>query len=77
MADMLAGQTLIFKIGDSLPKKLILFLKAGTISLCRTFDIVFAYLWQFIFLGVVPDMFRFGFFVKKTKVNLIESKNLI
>lgn len=35
------------------------FEQAGTVSLCRTFDIVFAYVWQFVFLGVVPDKYSF------------------
>ncbi|ODN00876.1 Solute carrier family 35 member G1 [Orchesella cincta] len=33
------------------------FEQAGTVSLCRTCDVLFAYLWQFVFLGVVPDAY--------------------
>jgi len=33
------------------------FEQAGTISLCRTTDVIFAFLWQFLFLGVVPDRY--------------------
>ena len=32
--------------------------QAGPVSLIRTSEILFAFLWQLIFLGVSPDLFR-------------------
>lgn len=32
--------------------------QAGPVSLVRTTEILFAFGWQLIFLGVVPDLFR-------------------
>jgi drug/metabolite transporter (DMT)-like permease len=39
---------------------------AGPVSLARSCDVIFAYIWQFVFLNVVPDVYRyatkFGYF---------------
>ena len=33
--------------------------EAGPIALCRTCDVIFSFVWQFAFLGIVPDLFRY------------------
>ena len=32
---------------------------AGPVALIRSGDLIFAYLWQYLFLDVVPDAFRY------------------
>ncbi|CAL8125727.1 unnamed protein product [Orchesella dallaii] len=54
MAIALASVTFIGQTCITLAFK---FEQAGTVSLCRTCDVLFAYLWQFVFLGVVPDVY--------------------
>jgi len=53
----LAGVTFVGQMCQTLASK---FETAGTVSLCRTMDVVFAFLWQFLFLGVVPDRYSVG-----------------
>jgi len=36
------------------------FEQAGTVSLCRTMDVVFAFVWQLLFLAVLPDLYRYA-----------------
>lgn len=33
--------------------------QAGVISLMRSFDVIFAFIWQYIFLNVYPDLYSF------------------
>jgi drug/metabolite transporter (DMT)-like permease len=56
LAGALAGLTFIGQTCMTLAFK---FEQAGTISLCRTTDVIFAFMWQFLFLGIIPDKFRF------------------
>jgi drug/metabolite transporter (DMT)-like permease len=32
---------------------------AGPVSLLRTTEVIFAFVWQLLFLGVIPDIFRY------------------
>lgn len=54
------------------------FEEAGPVSLIQTTDVVFAFLWQLIFLGVYPDMYSLvGAIVVVTGVTAISLRKFM
>lgn len=43
---------------------------AGPVALVRSCDVIFAYVWQYLFLNVVPDLFRWAKFVNFHKITV-------
>ncbi|ODN02168.1 hypothetical protein Ocin01_04506 [Orchesella cincta] len=49
----------VFFMGQTFLALALQFEEAGPVSLVRTSEVVFAFIWQFLFLKVSPDIFRY------------------
>lgn len=49
---------LLFYLGQIFMTIALKYVDAGPVGLLRTTELVFVFLWQFLFLGVVPDVYR-------------------
>lgn len=65
------GVAFLFFLGQAFITVALQYQDAGPVGLVRTTEVVFIFVWQFVFLGVVPDIYRYLHSFVSTRVTHI------